>query len=140
VSDIADKRREPGQYPTHHVLAILATEDQTSCAVDALVNGGFLESEIEVSRGPEIVEQVTATTGRSGFQDWFIRIFQRVGLKNPETEMKERYEQALRDGETVILVLTPTEERKARAAAMLRECGGHFINYYGHLNVERISG
>jgi hypothetical protein len=52
-----------GQYPINHVLAILATPDQTSCAVDALVNGG-----------------------------------------------------------------------------MLGECGARFINYFGRLNVERLSG
>jgi hypothetical protein len=137
--DVPNKR-ERGHYPTNHVLAILGTPDQTSCAIDALVNGGFLESEIELSHGPEVANEVASTTGRSGFQDWFIRMFQRVGLKNDETEMKERYEQALRDGQTVILVLTPTEERKDRAAAMLRECGAHFINYYGHLNIESISG
>jgi hypothetical protein len=122
------------------VLAILATPDQTSCAVDALVNGGFLESEIDLGHGPEVADQVAATTGRSGFQDWFIRLFQQVGLKNAETEMKDRYDQAVRDGQTVIAVLTPTEERKNRAAAMLGECGARFINYFGRLNVERLSG
>ena len=128
------------QYPTNHVLAILATPDQTSCAVDALVNGGFLESEIDLGHGPEAASQLGATTGRSGFQDWFIRLFQQVGLKNAETEMKDRYDQAVRDGQTVIAVHTPSEERKDRAEAMLRECGARFINYFGRLNVERLSG
>ena len=62
-----------------------------------------------------------------------------VGLKNSETEMKDRYEQALRDGHTVLAVLVPTEERKDRAARILKECGGRFMNYFGPLNVEQIS-
>jgi hypothetical protein len=135
-----EDQRDRGQYPINHVLAILATPDQTSCAVDALVSGGFFESEIDLGHGPEVANQVAGTTGRSGVQDWFIRLFQQVGLKNAEIELKDDYEKALRDGQTVIAVLTPTEERKNRAAAMLRECGARFINYYARLNVERLSG
>jgi hypothetical protein len=54
--------------------------------------------------------------------------------------MKEHYEKALRDGRTVIAILTPTDERKDRAAQILKECGGHFINFYGRLAVQRIAG
>ena len=41
------------QYPTNHVVAILDTQDQTARALDALVQGGFLESEVELLRGNE---------------------------------------------------------------------------------------
>jgi hypothetical protein len=76
-------------------------------------------------------------TGRRGFQDCFIRVFQSVGLENVETEMKHRYEQAVQDGHSVLAVLAPSEERKDRAAQILKECGGGFINFFGRLNVER---
>jgi hypothetical protein len=127
------------QYPTNHVLAILDTPDRTSCAVDALVNGGFLESEVHVGHGLEQADRVAEGTGRRGFQDWFIRLFQQVGLKNAETELKDHYEQALREGKTVVAVLAPTNERKDLAIRLMRDCGGRFINFYGRLNVERIS-
>lgn len=129
---------EPIQYPIDHVLGILDTEDQTACALDALVNGGYLESEVHLGRGAETLERSEAGTGRRGIQDWFIRLFDRLGLKNAEIELKERYEQALREGRTVVAVLAPTEERKDRAAKILQNCGAHFINFYGRLNVERI--
>jgi hypothetical protein len=129
----------PVRYPTNHVLGILDKPDQTTCAIDALVSGGFLESEIDLGRGTEMADRLEAGTGRQGFQDWFIRLFQSVGLKNAEIELKDRYEQALRDGKTVLAVMAPTEERKDLAAKILRDCGGHFINYFGHLNVERIA-
>jgi len=122
------------------VVAVLDTPHQTSCALDALLGGGFLESEVELRRGTEDADRVEAGTGRRGFQDWFIRLFQSVGLRNAETEMKDRYEQALRDGHTVLAVMAPTDERKDLAAQIIRECGGHFINFFGHLNVERITG
>ena len=57
------------QYPMNHVVAILDTQDQTAYAVDALINGGFLESEIDLSHGPEDAARLEAGTGRQGFQD-----------------------------------------------------------------------
>lgn len=134
----SEAEMDPVQYPTNHVVGILDTQDQTSCAVDSLVSGGFLESEIQIGHGTALADRVESHTGRHGLQDLFIRLFQSVGLQNAEIEMRDRYEQALRDGRTVIAILAPTEERKDRAAQIVRECGAHFINFFGHLSVERI--
>jgi hypothetical protein len=139
VQRAGEAERGPIEYPTNHVVAVLDTPEQTSCAIDALLGGGFLESEIEIGRGTVEADRVEAGTGRQGFQDWLIRLFQSVGLRNTETEMKDHYEQALRDGHTVIAVLAPIEERKDIAARMIRECDGHYINFFGHLNVQRIT-
>jgi hypothetical protein len=128
------------RYPTDHVVAILHTPDQTSCALDALVAGGFLESEIETLHGPEQADRLEETTGRRGLQDWWIRAFEKLGLQNAEIEVKDRYEQALREGGTAIAVLTPTEDRKDRAAELIGKSGGRFINFFGRLNIQRISG
>jgi hypothetical protein len=127
------------QYPTNHVVSIFDTPAQVSCGLDALLGGGFLESEVDVNRGAEDADRLAAGTGRRGLQDWFIRLTGSVGLKNAETEMKERYEQALRENRTVVAVLAPTEERKHLAADILRRCDGRFINFFGQLNVERIT-
>jgi hypothetical protein len=131
---------EPLQYPANHVIGILDTHEQTACAVDGLVTGGFLESEIEILRGAEEADRLDQTTGRRGLVALTIRLFQRIGLENAEIEMKEHYEKALRDGRTVMAILAPTDERKDRAAQILKECGGHFINFYGRLAVQRITG
>ena len=129
---------KPVQYPTNYVIGVLETEAQSSCAVDALVHGGFLESEIELGRGTEAADRIGAATGRQGFRDWLIRLFDVVGLKNTEIETKDNYEQALRDGHTVVAVLTPTDERKELAAQLLRDCGAKFINFFGSLALERM--
>jgi hypothetical protein len=136
--DDAQDEAKPVQYPTNYVIAVLETEAQSSCAVDALVHGGFLESEIQFGRGVEAADRIGASTGRQGFSDWFIRLFDAVGLKNTEIETKDQYEQALRDGHTVVAVLAPTEQRKELAAQMLRDCGGQFINFFGSLALERM--
>jgi hypothetical protein len=129
---------DPIQYPTNHVVAILDSSVQTACAVDGLLDGGFLDPEINFIR-PEEVDRLSTGTGHRGVLDWFVRVTQSVGLKDDEMEMKEGYEQALRQGRTVIAVLTETEERKDRAAKIIRECGGHFINFFGRLKLERIA-
>jgi hypothetical protein len=136
-------RQEKGEaveYPTNHVVAILDTQDQSACAIDALVNGGFLESEIKLGHGTAEADRLQAGTGRRGLTDWWIRLFESVGLKNAETEMKDRYEQALRDGRTVLAVMAPTDERKDLATRIISDCGGHFINFFGSLSVERLVG
>jgi hypothetical protein len=130
--------RKPFEYPTNRLVGILETEAQTNCAVDALVRGGFLESDIRLGRGPEDAAHLEGATGRRGFRDWLLRVFESAGVTNIEIEVKDRYEQALRDGYTVLGVPAPTEERKDRAAEILRGCGGSFINFFGRLSVERV--
>jgi hypothetical protein len=134
----AKDQAKPVRYPTHYVIGVLETTAQSSCTVDALVHGGFLESEIELGRGTEAADRIGASTGRQGFGDWLIRLFDVVGLKNTEIETKDKYEQALRDGYTVVAVLAPTEERKELAAQLLRDCGARFINFFGSLSLERM--
>jgi hypothetical protein len=129
---------EPVQYPTNHVVAIVDTPDQATCAIDALVHGGFLTSEVELACGPEEAERMRISTGRSGLRDLIIRVAQRLGMTHDELEVKDAYERALRDGHSLVLVLAPTEERKDRAAQIIRDCGGHFINFLGHLSRELI--
>jgi hypothetical protein len=134
----AQDQAKPVQYPTGYVIGVLETVAQSSCAVDALVHGGFLESEIELGRGEEFADRLGASSGRPGFRDWLIRLFGTVGLKNTEIETKDQYEQALRDGHTVVAVLAPTEERKDLAAQLLRDCGAQFIHFFGSLALERM--
>ena len=139
-SDASQENGEAIEYPTNHVVAILDTQDASVRAIDALVKAGFLESEIELYRGAEEADRLHGGSGRAGFRDWWIRLFESVGLKNAETEMKDRYEQGLRAGGTVLAVMAPTDERKDLASRIISDCSGHFINFFGHLSVERLVG
>jgi hypothetical protein len=60
-------------------------------------------------------------------------------MQDEETETKDRYEKALRDGEYVVFVLAPTDERKELAAQLLASGGAQFVNYLGRLSIERLS-
>jgi hypothetical protein len=56
-----------------------------------------------------------------------------------EMDAWRQYEQALQDGHLNVLVLAPTEERKRLAADILRQHGGHFINFFGRLAIEKLA-
>lgn len=103
---------DPTAYPTHHVVAVIDTQDQLSAALAALTSGGFLESEIHYGTGAESADELAASTGRSGLASLLIRLAEHLGLTDEEIETKHRYEQAMRDNTYVVSVSAPTEERK----------------------------
>ena len=127
---------EPIHYPTNHVLAIVDTPEQLTAAVAALQRAGFPASELVVGSGPATADALHASTGRSGLADLAIRIGQGLGMALEETEVKDRYEQALRDGRVVVSVPAPDDARKERAAGLLAEHGAHFINFLGKYSIE----
>jgi len=126
------------QYPTHRVVGVLDTEEQTRDAVDALTSGGFLATEIGIGTGPDLADQLRQTTGRSGFADLAMRFNEALGLPNDEAEAKALYERAMRDGGYVIAVLAPTAERKERALEILSSHGAQDVGYFGRLVIEKL--
>ena len=134
----AGRSAEPIQYPTNHVLGVVDTPEQLQAATTALSEAGFLDSEIDIACGPAAADDLGATTGRRGLAHLAIRIAEHLGMADDEMEVKNRYEQALRDGQFIVMVLAPTDERKTLAGQILRAHGGHFINFLGRLSREAI--
>ena len=129
---------EPVRYPTHNIVGVLDTADQLGAAIRDLTSGGFLESEIDVAHGPAAADRVDATTGRGGIAGLAIRIAEKLGLQNEESEFKNHYEEAMRSGQFVIRVAAPSEERKDRAAEILKEHGGHAFAYFGKYTIRTL--
>lgn len=125
-------------YPTDHLLGVLDTREQAASAVDALTSGGFLSSEVHVAAGSAAAAALAERTGRTGLTDLVIRIAERFGLPIDEMRVKDRYEQALRDGRYVLIIAALTEERRERATQILREHGAHDVNFLGRFTIERI--
>lgn len=124
------------QYPVNHVVGIIETPAQLESAVAALETGGFLASEIAVGTGQATGDALDASTGRTGLAHLAIRVAEHLGISNDEMDMKDRYEQALRDGQFVIAILAPSDARKELAAQMLRAHGAHFVNFLGRFTIE----
>ena len=138
TQDATNQSSDPEEYPVDYLLGVMDTPAQVKCAIDAL-SGPFLESEIEVSCGQAAAQRLRESTGRTGLLDKIIRVGQSLGLTNDEMEVKGAYEKALRDGHVVVRVHAPTDDRKQLAVRALRDCGGHFINYFGKFTRERIA-
>ncbi len=135
----ADPHVEAVRYPENHVVGIVDTPEQAAAAFHALTDGGFLESEITLACGVEAADRLQASSGRSGLIGRVLQVADRLGVRDEELETKHEYEQALRDGSITFVVLAPTEERKQRAADILREHGGHFINFMGRYTIEQLA-
>lgn len=127
--------KAPVRYPKDHVLAIVPTVEQCSLAVDLLSKSGFRNSEITVLAGTAEADRLNASTGRTGLLNQIVRFADKIGVRDEEMEIKEVYEQALRDKEFVISVFTPSEERKQLAGDTLRQFGAEQIDYFGDLEI-----
>jgi hypothetical protein len=127
-----------GAYPLNHVISIMPTEKEAIAASDSLIAHGFLESEVRLGSGPELADRIRITSRRSRLVGRVLRILDRFGAGGDEVDNRPEYEEALREGAVTLLVLAPTEERKQRAAEILRLHGGHFINFFGKLQIEQL--
>lgn len=133
--DSTTQSDRPVRYPTNHVVGVVDTAEQLKSAVTALTGGGFLASEVEVVCGPAAADALAKSTGRTGLTNLAMRVAERFGVWDDEMEMKARYEQALRDGRFLVSTLAPTEERRALAARILEDHGGHLINFLGRFSI-----
>ena len=129
---------DPIRYPTNTIVGVLDTQTQVDDATAALTAGGFLDSEIHVTSGVGAADALGATTARTGLADIATRIAGKLGIQDDEMESKAHYEQAMRDGRFVIRVAAPTDERKDRAADILRTHGAHSVSFLGRFTIEGI--
>ncbi len=126
----------PITYPENQVIGVLDDAERVATAVEALTAGGFGDDDVHVSCGAERADALRDTTGRRGLAGLATRIADTLGIQNVEMEMKAHYEQAMRDGRYVVRVEAPSDDRKARAAGILQEHGGHAISYHGRYTIE----
>jgi hypothetical protein len=126
-------------YPEGNVIAIVDKVDELEPLIELLTSSGFLASEIQVAYGTSAAETLRANTGRKGLAGLAMRLAESIGIPNDETAVKNRYARALGDCHFVVMILTPTEERKALAAKLLEEHGGTFVNYLGRYTIELLN-
>jgi hypothetical protein len=135
----ADPHAEAVNYPEDHIVAILDSPEAAVAAAEALTTGGFLESEVTLACGVEAADRLKASSGRPGLIGQLLQIADSLGIRTEELEIRHEYEEALRRGRVTLLVFVPTEERKERAAEILRKHGAHFINFMGQLTIEQLA-
>jgi hypothetical protein len=127
------------RYPENSLLGILDTTQQLTSAITALKAAGFPESDIEFVCGREAGEKLHATTGRGGIMNVAMRVVSSLGMPDEETQMKDRYSDALMAGRFIVMVKIPTDDRKAEATRILKTNGANFINFLGKYVIESMA-
>ena len=123
------------RYPTNHVVGVV-TSDEVAPVVGALTDAGFATSDIVIGCGAAAADNLRASTGHTGLTNLAIRIADRLGVRDEEMSIKDQYEQELRYGHVVVSVPAADVGQKKLAADVMREHGGHFINFLGRFTIE----
>lgn len=129
---------EQRRYPVDNLIAVVDTRAQLYKTARELTESGFLASEIGALTGPAAADAIDASTGRAGIAGALIRLAQWTGLTNEEIEIKDLYEQALREHQFVIGVRAPTVERKGIAERILAANHARFIHYFSRFSIQRV--
>lgn len=123
-------------YPTDSLLAVVPDAERAAAVAAALKATGTPDRDITIVRGDEGASRFDPTGAVHGL---FTRLRRMVSF----TVMDQLpdmawYDAAIRAGQAVVMVRLRGDEQKAEAVRILREPGGHFINYYGRFATEEI--
>ena len=122
-------------YPTDSLMAVVPDAASAAAAAAALRAARISDHAISIVRGEEGADRLDGTGAVNGVVARLRRLVS-CTLMDQLVDMAI-YEQAVRDGQVVVMVKC-RGPRKAEAIAAVREHGGHFINYYGRFATEEI--
>lgn len=123
-------------YPTNSLLAVVPDADRAATAAAAIKAAGIPDRDITVLRGDEGASRFDPTGAVHGLLTRLRRIVSFTVMDQlPDMAW---YDAAIRTGQAVVMVRLRGDDRKAEAARILREHGGHFINYYGRFATEEV--
>jgi hypothetical protein len=123
-------------YPTDSLMAVLPDPPSAAAAAAALRAVGIPDRDLTILRGPEGADRLDGTGAINGVIARLRRLVS-FTLMDQLVDMAI-YEQAVREGQAVLMTKPRDDARKATAIKVLREHGGHFINYYGRFATEEV--
>jgi hypothetical protein len=135
----AARRHRPARfigYPTDSLLGVVADGETAARVAAALKAAGIPDHDITVMRGEESASRFDPTGAIHGL---FARL-RRIVSFTVMDQLPDMawYDAAIRGGHAVVMAKVRGDDRKARAVAILREHGAHFVNYYGRFATEEI--
>jgi hypothetical protein len=123
-------------YPTDSLLGVLPDADKAAAAAAALKAAGIRDRDITLLRGDEGASRFDPTGAVHGLFTRLRRIVSFTVMDQlPDMAW---YDAAIRAGQAVVMVRVRGDDRKAEAIRILRDNGGHFINYYGRFATEEV--
>jgi hypothetical protein len=123
--------------PIHRVTAIFESCHPIQAALKSLHDSGFATEDIEVFVGEVGAEKLDLSGEHHGAMVHALRVLETFVAD--ETELHQQVDQALRRGCTAINVFTgDDEEKKKRAAEILKAYNASEICYWGQWGNERL--
>jgi hypothetical protein len=121
-------------YPTDKLLAIIDAMPDAEHARQELLAAGFAPDAIGVQHGTRAAGHTVHYTDL----DPFPHLARLLHVGSIEHEQAVVYEQALRQGQSVIAVYAPKAEARERALGIIEAHNAHFINFYGTWTIETL--
>jgi uncharacterized protein (TIGR02246 family) len=115
---------------TNRVVGTVADAVKAHAAVDALLQAGFGQTDIDVLHGDEDVRRLDST----GLAHGFLAQFRRTVIETFELEEFKHLTHHIEDvraGRYVIMVLTKRRLQRNTAADVLHRFGAEFVGFYG---------
>ena len=133
------ERRDFIPYPTNRVVGTVGDAENAHAAVNALLQAGFEQQDIDVLHGEADVHRLDPTGAEHGFLAQFQRTLIRVVAPAEEYKHLTHHLEDLRAGRFVIMVLANRREQRLIAADTLSANGAEFIGFYGRWAWEGLS-
>jgi hypothetical protein len=123
-------------YPTDSLLGVVPDAEAAARAAAALKAAGIPDRDITILRGDESTSRFDPTGAIHGIVARVRRIVSFTVMDQlPDMAW---YDAAIRAGHAVVMAKVRGDDRKAEAVRILRDHGGHFVNYYGRFATEEI--
>ena len=133
------KHGRPSQfigYPTDSLLGVVDSGETAATVAAELKSSGIPDTDITVMRGSESAARFDAMGAIHGIAARIRRLVSFTVMDQlPDMAW---YEAAIRGGQAVVMAKVRGDQRKAEAVRILKEHGGHFVNYYGRFATEEI--
>jgi len=121
-------------YPTDKLVAIIDAMPDAEQARQELLEAGFAPNALGVQHGTHPTEHTVHYTDF----DPFPHLARLLHVGSIEHEQAVVYEQALREGQSVIAVYAPKAEARERALGIIEAHNAHYINFYGKWVIEAL--
>ena len=122
-------------FPIHSLVAVFHSVDKLNVAMGELKEQGFARDEVRSFVGEGGMQEMDFDGTAHGRVAELLRYLQHIG---PARTYLERYEKYMQDGDSVLMVHAPQEQRKQIAADIMKKHSAHRVTYFGMLVIEEV--
>lgn len=131
MSAASTQRSDFIPYPTNRVVGTVADAGKAREAIEALLNAGFQQEDIDILHGEEDLKRLGETGAERGFLAQFHRTLIRVLGPNEEYKHLTHHLDDVRAGRYVIMARAKHRAQRIVAADILNRYGAEFVGFYG---------